>query len=173
MNLSYAVARSRLSSRGLWPVSRVARAAWYSLGLALVLFVLQQLLAALKLTWGETLGGWVGFLSVVSILLFGLLAFRWLKAKLLWRLRNRLIVTYVFIGVVPTLLLVVMALATLYLFAGQFANFIVTSEVNLQLHSVEAMNAAIANEMAGRLLRGEPATAESLEGLRKSDVIWK
>jgi sigma-B regulation protein RsbU (phosphoserine phosphatase) len=173
MDLSYAAAKSRLRSAGLWPVSRMVRAAWCSLGLALVLFVLQQLLAALKLKWGESLGGWVGFLSVVSILLFGLLAFRWLKAKLLWRLRNRLIVTYVFIGVVPTLLLVAMAFATLYLFAGQFANFIVTSEINLQLHSVEAVNAAIANELAGRLLRGEPATAESLEGLRKSEIVWK
>jgi phosphoserine phosphatase RsbU/P len=173
MDLSYAAAKSRLSSRGLWPATRMARAAWYSLGLALLLFVLQQLLNALTLKWGASLGGWVGFLSVVSILLFGLLAFRWLKEKLLWRLRNRLIVTYVFIGVVPTLLLVAMAFATLYLFAGQFANFIVTSEINLQLHSVEAVNAAIANEMAGRLLRGEPATAESLEGLRKTEVVWK
>src|SRR5215831_13785190 len=121
MDLSYAAAKSRFNSRGLWPTSRTARAAWYSLGLALLLFVLQQLLQVLKLKWGESLGGWVGFLGVVSILLFGLLAFRWLKARLLWRLRNRLIVTYVFIGVVPTLLLVVMAFATLYLFAGQFA----------------------------------------------------
>jgi len=60
-----------------------------------------------------------------------LVAFRWLKGKLLWRLRNRLIVTYVFIGVVPTLLLIAMVFATLYLFAGQFANFIVTSEIHL------------------------------------------
>ena len=154
-------------------MSRIARAAWYSLGFASVLFLLQQFLAALKLKWEDSLGGWVSFLSLLSILLFGLLAFRWLKARLLWRLRNRLIVTYVFIGVVPTLLLVAMGFATLYLFAGQFANFIVTSEINLQLHSVEAVNAAIANEMAGRLLHGEPATAESLEGLRKSELVWK
>src|SRR5215469_4125741 len=173
MDLSYAAAKSRLRSAGLWPVSSMARAAWCSLGLALVLFVLQQLLAALKLKWGESLGGWVGFLSVVSILLFGLLAFRWLKAKLLWRLRNRLIVTYVFIGVVPTLLLVAMAFATLYLFAGQFANFIVTSEIHLQLHSVEAVNAAIAHELAARLERGESPNVELLERLRKSEAIWK
>ncbi|HMK23089.1 MAG TPA: SpoIIE family protein phosphatase, partial [Terriglobales bacterium] len=89
------------------------------------------------------------------------------------RLRNRLIVTYVFIGVIPTLLLLAMAFATLYLFAGQFANFIVTSEIQLQLQNVESVNSAIANELALRLQKGEPPTVELLESLRKTDVIWR
>jgi sigma-B regulation protein RsbU (phosphoserine phosphatase) len=173
MDLSYAALRRKLRQWGLWPQSRAAWGAWYALGLAGVLFVLQKLLAALKQGGGQSLGWWVGFLSFIAILLFLLLAFRWLKAKLLWRLRNRLIVTYVFIGVVPALLLVAMAFATLYLFAGQFANFIVTSEINLQLHSVEAVNAAIAHDLEGRLERGESPNMEVLERLRKSEVIWK
>ena len=41
--------------------------------------------------------------------------------RLMWRLRNRLIVTYVFIGVIPIVLLVAMALVAGFLFAGQFA----------------------------------------------------
>ena len=173
MDLSYAALRRRLSQWGLWPRSRAAWGAWYALGLAAFLFVLQKLLAALKQGGGQSLGWWVGFLSFISILLFAVLAFRWLKAKLLWRLRNRLIVTYIFIGVVPALLLVAMAFATLYLFGGQFANFIVTSEINLQLHSVEAVNAAIAHELEVRLERGESPNVEVLERLRKSEVIWK
>jgi phosphoserine phosphatase RsbU/P len=173
MDLSYAALRRRLSQWGLWPRSRAAWGAWYALGLAGFLFVLQSLLAALKQAWGQSLGWWVGFLSFISILLFTVLAFRWLKAKLLWRLRNRLIVTYVFIGVVPALLLVAMAFGTLYLFGGQFANFIVTSEIHLQLHSVEAVNSAFAHELAGRLERGDTPNVELLERLRKSEVIWK
>jgi len=165
--------RAKLQQWGLWPTGRVARWAWYSLGMAAVLFLLQAFLGIFKSSWGESLGGWVGFLSFVSILLFTILAFRWLKAKILWRLRNRLIVTYIFIGVVPTLLLISMAFATLYLFAGQFANFIVTSEIHLQLHSVEAVNAAIAHELAARLDRGESPNVELLERLRKSEAIWK
>ena len=45
-------------------------------------------------------------------LLFAIVAFRALRRKVLWRLRNRLIVTYVFIGVIPAALLVTMALVT-------------------------------------------------------------
>jgi sigma-B regulation protein RsbU (phosphoserine phosphatase) len=158
---------------GLWPTGRLARLAWYSLALAAILFLLQTILATFKSSWGQSLGGWVGFLSFISILFFTILAFRWLKAKILWRLRNRLIVTYVFIGVVPTLLLIAMASATLYLLAGQFANFIVTSEIHLQLHSVEAVNSAIAHEMASRLERGEAPNVELLQRLRKTEAIWK
>jgi len=173
MDFSSASLPSRLRRLRLWPASRLARAAWYSLALAIILFVLQGLLGALRFSWGKGLGGWVEFLSILSILLFAGLGFRWLRARVLWRLRNRLIVTYVFIGVVPALLLIAMAFATLYLLAGQFANFIVTSEINLQLHSLEATNAAVSNEMAARLERGEPAIAQSLEGLRRTQAAWK
>src|ERR1700746_2032001 len=173
MNFSYLSFRARMQEWGWCPTGRLARLAWYSLALAAILFLLQTILATFKSSWGESLGGWVGFLSFISILLFTVLAFRWLKAKILWRLRNRLIVTYIFIGVVPTLLLIAMSFAILYLFAGQFANFIVTSEIHLQLHSVEAVNAAIAHELAARLDRGEPPNIELLERLRKSEAIWK
>jgi phosphoserine phosphatase RsbU/P len=173
MDFSYAAFQDRLAQRGLWPRTRVARGAWYSLGLALFLFLLQQMSAVLKLSWGENLAGWVSFLCFVAIFLFLILVFHWLKAKILWRLRNRLIVTYVFVGVVPTLLLVAMTFVTLYLFAGQFANFIVISEIHLHMQHVEAVNSAIANELAVRIERGEAPTVELLESLRKTDVIWR
>jgi len=141
--------------------------------MALFLFLLQKLVVLFKFSAGTSLGWWVSFLSSIAIVLFTVLAFRWLKAKLLWRLRNRLIVTYVFIGVVPTLLLIAMVFATLYLFAGQFANFIVTSEIHLHLHSVEAVNYAMTQDLAARLQRGQPPAVELLDNLRKSEVIWK
>ncbi len=174
MNLSYLYLRNLLVRLGLWPAGRVAWGACYALTLAILLSILQRLLGWLRLSWGQSLGGWVSFLSFLATLLFAWLAFRWLKAKILWRLRNRLIVTYIFIGVVPALLLISMAFATLYLFAGQFANFIVTSEIHLQLHGVEAVNSAFAHELAARLERGDNSpNVELLERLRKSEAIWK
>ncbi len=138
----------------------------------MLLFALQKLFGLWNLSWEQALRGWVGFLSFVVIVLFGILAYRWLKAKLLWRLRNRLIVTYVFIGVIPVVLLMAMAFITIYLFAGQFANFVVTSELDSRLASLQAANSAIAHELEARLERGQSATAESLEGLRRHDTAW-
>jgi phosphoserine phosphatase RsbU/P len=172
MDLSPRTLRFRLLAAGLLPRTRLARAACYLLGLDLLLFALQRTLGLFKLSLGLALGGWVGILSFLAIILLSLLAYRWLKAKLLWRLRNRLIVTYVFIGVIPVVLLVAMAFITIYLFAGQFANFVVTSELNSRLHSLQSVNAAIANELAAHLEHGHPAVAESLEGLKRNDPTW-
>src|SRR5258708_33266848 len=98
MNPSYVLLRGKLDRWGLWPTSRVAWGAWYALGMALFLLLLQKLVVISKFSSGTSLGWWVGFLSSIAIVMFTVLAFRWLKAKLLWRLRNRLIGTYVFIG---------------------------------------------------------------------------
>jgi phosphoserine phosphatase RsbU/P len=172
MDLSPRTLRFRLLAAGLLPRTRLARAACYLLGLDLLLFALQLFFGLFKLSWGTALAGWVGILSVLAIILLSVLAYRWLKAKLLWRLRNRLIVTYMFIGVIPVILLVAMTFITLYLFAGQFANFVVTSELNSRLRSLQSANAAIANEFAARLEHGQPAVAESLEGLKRNDPAW-
>ncbi len=154
------------------PRTRLARAACYLLGLDLLLFALQKLLGLFKVSFGLALSVWIGILSFLAIIFFALLAFRWLKARVLWRLRNRLIVTYMFIGVIPVALLMAMAFITIYLFAGQFANFVVTSELDSRLRSLQSANAAIANELAARLEHGQPAIAESLEGLKRNDPAW-
>jgi len=172
MELSPRTLLFRLRAAGLLPATRLARVACYLLGLDLLLFALQRLFGLLKVSWGQALGGWVGVLSFLAIFLFAILLYRWLKAKLLWRLRNRLIVTYVFIGVIPVVLAMSMAFITIYLFAGQFANFVVTSELDSRLRSLQAVNAAIAHELAARLEHGQPAIAESLEGLRRYDPAW-
>ncbi len=172
MQVSYRYARFWLGQKGLLPSSKLALVAWYLLGLDVALFALQKLLSAFKGSYGASLAGWVNFLSSVVIILFLLLAFRWLKKKMLWRLRNRLIVTYMFIGVIPAVLLIAMAAASIYLFSGQFANFVVTSELNSQLRSMGSGNAAIANELAGELQQSQPPVSKALEGLKKNDRAW-
>jgi len=172
MPSSYQELRHKLIQAGLWPEGRMARLACYMTGLAAVLFALEKLLHLLSLSWGQYLGGWVSFLTFLACVLFFILAFRWVKRRILWRLRNRLIVTYVFIGVIPAVLLVAMGIITLYGLGGQFAVFVVTSEKDAQLRSLAAVNETIGNELAAHLERGEKPVPESLIGLTKSDPSW-
>ena len=173
MQWSYPELRGRLIRAGLWPKGKMALLACYLAGLAAVLYILEKFLGLFARSWGESLGGWVGFLAFLSGVLFFLLAFGWVRRRMLWRLRNRLIVTYVFIGVIPAVLLVTMGIITLYGLGGQFAVFLVTSEIDAQLRSLEAVNTAVSNELAARLERGEKPTAESLAGMRKRDPAWE
>src|SRR5246127_1312144 len=146
MQWAYPELRQKLIQAGLWPQGRMARLACYLAGMAAGLFLLQKLLNLFSPTWGEHLDGWVGFLMFLAGVLFFILAFRWVKRRILWRLRNRLIVTYVFIGVIPAVLLVAMGVITLYGLGGQFAVFVVTSEKDAQLRSLAAVNATVSSE---------------------------
>lgn len=90
------------------------------------------------------LSGWTTFLTWVFIGCELGMGLRWVRQRLMWRLRNRLIVTYVFIGVIPMILLVAMALVAGYLFAGQFATYIALSDMQTELQHLEAANNALA-----------------------------
>ena len=172
MQWSYPELRRKLMDVDLWPQGRMSRLACYSAALAILLFALEKLLGLFSLSWGEHLGGWVSFLTFLAGVLFFILAFRWVKRRILWRLRNRLIVTYVFIGVIPAVLLVAMGLITLYGLGGQFAVFVVTSEINAQVRSLEAVNSTVSSELAAHLERGEKPVPESLVGLTQRDPAW-
>jgi sigma-B regulation protein RsbU (phosphoserine phosphatase) len=159
--------RDVLRTKGLLPRSLIGRIATYLLAIDLFLFLLQRSLRLFSHTAGSGLGGWIQFLTMLGLVLLAFPALRWVRAKLLWRLRNRLIVTYTFIGVVPVVLLVIMAIVSIYLFAGQFATFVVTTDIESQLKRLEASNSAIANELAVRLSKGEKPDSTSVEGLRR------
>ena len=163
---------SKLRDQGLWPQSWIGWAALYVLALDLLLFAVQWLTRRASPATPASLGGWVTFLSVLAIVLLGIAGFRWLRSQLLWRLRNRLIVTYVFIGVIPVFLLVMISLITLYLLAGQFASFVVTSDITTHLRGMEAANRAIANHLERQISGGEKLDAGILRQARPRRPEW-
>jgi sigma-B regulation protein RsbU (phosphoserine phosphatase) len=163
---------SRLRNQGLWPQSRLARAAISVLALDLLLFALQWLLRNVLPTVSAGLDAWIIFLSGLAIVLLFIAGFRWLRTNLLWRLRNRLIVTYVFIGVIPVLLLVMISLITLYLLAGQFASFVVTSDIATHLRSMEAANRTIGHNLFTQASAAGTLNPEVLARARPHRPEW-
>ena len=97
---------------------------------------------------GSMLGVWTALITYVFVVCVMLRGLRWARQKLMWRLRNRLIVTYVFIGVIPIVLLISMALVAGYLFAGQFATYIALSDLDTELQHLTAANSALAMQFA-------------------------
>ena len=105
--------------------------------------IAEALQLALRPAPGTLLSGWAQFLSFLFVFFLLLMGFRWVRRRLMWRLRNRLIITYVFIGVIPVLLLVGMGLLAGYLFAGQFANYVALSDLQTELEHLESANNAL------------------------------
>ncbi len=113
----------QVSSIGAWWRSRP----WFEKVAAIAL-------AALLLAYGAGLrsGSLLTLLEWLAIVSGGLVAIRylriWLRA-LMWRLRHRLLVTYIFIGVVPVLLLLLMAGLAASFFYGSVATYMVDRSV--------------------------------------------
>jgi len=76
------------------------------------------------------------------------LLWRFVFLQLLWKVRNRLIVTYLLMGLTPVVLFVTLALLLLYVFSGQFAIFAATSVINDELAHIASTNSGLAIHIA-------------------------
>jgi len=115
--------------RALHPTSKLGKTAlWF--GIVALLLQIWKLIA--RSPNGSMISMWATITTFLFILFILLRGARWARQALLWRLRNRLIVTYVFIGVIPIVLLISMFLLAGYLFAGQFATYIALTDLNNQ-----------------------------------------
>src|SRR5258708_204834 len=153
--------RSRLLNFRLWlekndlaPKGKLAFLSWYLLGLDVLLLAVEKIVGLFRPSYSEYLSGWLGFLSAVVVVLGCVLAARWISSRLLWRLRNRLIVTYIFIGVIPLILFALLTGLAFYLFAGQFAAYILSSRLESELRSLTTSNQMIADEISSDLQAG-------------------
>jgi sigma-B regulation protein RsbU (phosphoserine phosphatase) len=108
------------------------------------------------------------FVSFLQFVLFVLGAWlvirisRFALRKAIWRLRNRILVTYVLIAVVPILLILTLAGLGSYVLAGQVAVYLARSELDRRVASMQAA--------AETLLHTNPLIR--IESLRRTGEIY-
>ncbi|HEV7552430.1 MAG TPA: PP2C family protein-serine/threonine phosphatase [Candidatus Angelobacter sp.] len=138
----------KLALAGMVPRTRMAFAIIYLAAIEAAVILLQWLLKAANAhRAARALSGWTVFLGwAISILLI-ILALRWLRDNVMWSVRNRLIVTYLFIGGVPVTLAVAIALLSGYLLVGDLAVFSAVSEIKTEANRLGASNAAAEEEI--------------------------
>src|SRR5277367_2534923 len=97
---------ARLSPRRLWlflrrasPLDRIAIS-------VLVVYVLLRVAGLSR--WGGRYASFCGFLASLGLIYLVLRLIQLFRRRALWRLRNRLIVAYIFMAVVPVVLLLSM-----------------------------------------------------------------
>jgi sigma-B regulation protein RsbU (phosphoserine phosphatase) len=147
----------QLARRHLRPDTRTGWFTVYVSGLELLLLLLEyglKLLGAREAS--ASLAVWNRLLWLLLGCLFVFLSVRWFRNAILWRLRNRLIVTYLFIGGVPVVLVGLMALISGYFISGQFATFLTLSQVHARLDELQYANSASAQQVAHRYKDKEP-----------------
>jgi sigma-B regulation protein RsbU (phosphoserine phosphatase) len=112
---------------------------WRSLGRIGQVFVVALLVSLLleRLQAAEGLRNLSQFVAVVSGIALGFRLLRVATRKSIWRLRNRLLVAYLFMALVPLTLLILLGFAAAWAMSGQIAVYLVTSEFERRLDLLE------------------------------------
>ncbi|MBI3667412.1 MAG: SpoIIE family protein phosphatase [Acidobacteria bacterium] len=113
--------------------------------------ILVLLLILSALAWlAERLAGWSvpgrGVLQFLAYIAAFLLAFKLLRLwirTLLWRVRNRMILLFLFVGLVPLILVTALVGLAGYILTGQVAVYIATSELDRRAGRLQGTAAAL------------------------------
>jgi serine phosphatase RsbU (regulator of sigma subunit) len=133
--------------------------------LFLLIVVIRLLGTFFTLPYG--LGGLVNFglwIYLVGFIIWGLLR---LRTKLLWRIRRKLIISYMLIGLVPTVLILFFFLLTAYLVFGQASSYIFTA--SLAKTEAEAMH--LADLAVSDLLRAQGRTRARISNEQIEQIL--
>src|SRR6202045_4649566 len=124
---------------------------------ALVIFAL-----GVVVTVAELNGSAVSFLKFLAVLCLFYLLFRmigWWRSRLLWSLRNRLIVAYLFIALVPILLIVTLVALAGRILYSQLGAYLLYEDIQTRINTIADMAEHIA------AAHGPPTPGNSQVGL--------
>lgn len=144
---------------------------------AAVLIVYVVFRAAQSFGFALPFGRLLGFVVFLALIYFVVRLLPWVRSQLLWRLRNRLIVAYVFIAVVPVVLLIAMGGVAAYLFYLQLGAHLLHDDLNEAIHTiatdVDALSDELQAEAATRPLDASVLTRPRIVALLQADrVQW-
>src|SRR5262249_51183554 len=136
---------AKLVSLGLTPRTRLARFTMYVAGIELLLLGLQWIFKVSRASsLADSLNGWTRILGFFLSALLVFLALRWFRVHVMWSVRNRLIVTYLFIGAVPIALVLLLVFNSVAFLADQFGAYLAASAIEVQSRRLETINASTA-----------------------------
>src|ERR1700730_7462336 len=102
------------------------------------------------------------FLAVLALGYFAVRGFLWAREHLLWSLRNRLVIAYLFIAVVPVLLLLTMAGLGAYLLYWQLGAYVLYTDMQERIERLSEVAATLATSYAIEAASGQRAAALAL-----------
>ena len=106
----------------------------------------------------------------VTGFLFGLQLLRRNVRRIIWRLRNRLIVAYLFIAFVPIVLISILVAIGGYVLVGQVAIYLVTSELDRRTANLNGVAhlLAVRSQTTKHHPRSDPLPGESFPQCRSA-----
>src|SRR5581483_10054974 len=111
---------------------------------------------------------WLGIIAAGVYYLIRLGKF--IRNRMLWRLSRRLIVTYLFIGLVPIVLILALVGIGAMIINGQFAAFLVNTQLQTHFDELKQLNRVIAHEAIHTRARTPQGLIRELQDFYRSDL---
>ena len=141
---------ARLGWRALSGI--VEHSAFWLLPFTVVLLLLDRIPGP----WGWPAGFLVVFIVPWLAVVLAILVYRWVTRRLFWAVRNRIIVTFLLMGLAPLVLVGSLTSIAAYVFAGQFATNSAVAALDASLEQVRD-RVATYGAPAARALEHDPA----------------
>ena len=130
-----------------------SRAIWAGMSLVdwitLAILLLYGVLEGLREYYAQIpQSGFLFFLAICAAIYWLVRGWMWARDHLLWSLRNRLVAAYVFIAVVPVLLLLAMVGLAAYLLYWQLGSYVIYTEMEEREERVGVVATAMATSYA-------------------------
>ena len=130
---------------------------------ALIVLLAYGALWILRLFFPEKLqSSFFDFLAVLAVGYLAVRGFLWSREHLLWSLRNRLVTAYIFIAVVPVLLLLTMAGLGAYLLYWQLGSYVLYTDMQERIERLAEVAGTMATAYALETASGHQAAALAL-----------
>src|SRR5215475_11003408 len=95
----------------------------------------------------------------VTVILFLVLSFPRLMRNFLWRVRHRLLVTWIFVGVVPIVLIFLLLAEVGFIIMGQLVSYMTTDEIVRESESIRSAAGSLAWSIEHNSLAAIPELA--------------
>jgi phosphoserine phosphatase RsbU/P len=119
---------------------------------AAILLIARMLLRRTFIFGDHLFGGLLEFISTllifITLLYYGLKALRWMKRRLLWRVRRRLVVTYLFVGLTPIILLALFGMVASFGVSSEAMSRIVVAQMKATEQETAQSAQSVANAFA-------------------------
>jgi sigma-B regulation protein RsbU (phosphoserine phosphatase) len=129
---------------------------------ALAFVIFYAFLRAAEIERSIPFSTFLGFLCVAAIVYLFVRLLPWARNRLLWRLRNRLIVAYVLIAVVPIILVSTMLGVAMYLLYLQLGAHLLNDDLQARIDVLRAEGRAIADEISEEAAQGTSPVTEAV-----------
>ena len=99
-----------------------------------------------------------GFLLVIPAIYYAWKLFAFVKRELLWKIRRRLILAHIFVGVIPVILVLTILYVSALLFYYQLSYYLIQNQIGIHIAQLHALNLSLRSGLEQALSRSSTST---------------